>query len=92
MGVSLTATKLEKSSKIAQTIQVKHVKVGTNAERKFCHKLRPHKKDKKKTKNVVRATPVATFGGSVVILMPTCKMEMGNSGCGLLLSHSLKSG
>lgn len=35
---------------------------------------------------------VPTFGGSVVILMPTCRMEIGNSGCGLLLSHSLKSG
>lgn len=35
---------------------------------------------------------VPTLGGSVVILMPTCRMEIGNSGCGLLLSQSLKSG
>ena len=35
---------------------------------------------------------IPTLGGSVVILMPTCRMEIGNSGCGLLLSHSLKSG
>ena len=35
---------------------------------------------------------VLTLGGSVVILMPTCRMEIGNSGWGLLLSHSLKSG
>jgi len=33
-----------------------------------------------------------TFGGSVVILMPAWRMEMGNSGLGLLLSHSRKSG
>ena len=33
-----------------------------------------------------------TFGGSVVILMPCWRMEMGKSGWGEELSHSLKSG
>lgn len=33
-----------------------------------------------------------TLGGSVVILMPACRMEMGKSGCGELLSHRRKSG
>ncbi len=32
-----------------------------------------------------------TLGGSVVILMPDCSMEMGNPGCGFELSQSLKS-
>ena len=32
-----------------------------------------------------------TLGGSVVILIPLCKIDIGNSGWGLLLSHSLKS-
>lgn len=36
--------------------------------------------------------PFFTFGGSVVILMPVCRMEMGKSGWGLLLSHSRNSG
>ena len=31
-----------------------------------------------------------TFGGSVVILIPACRMVMGNSGCGEELSQSLK--
>lgn len=35
-------------------------------------------------------TSLLTFGGSVVILMPACKMVMGNSGCGDELSQSLK--
>lgn len=33
-----------------------------------------------------------TLGGSVVILIPTWRMEMGNCGWGVLLNHSLKSG
>ena len=33
-----------------------------------------------------------TLGGSVVIFIPACRMEMGNSGCGELLNHSRKSG
>jgi len=33
-----------------------------------------------------------TFGGSVVILMPAWRMEIGNCGLGLLLNHSRKSG
>ena len=41
---------------------------------------------------LIYCTVVLTLGGSVVILMPTCRMEIGNSGCGLLLSHNLKSG
>ena len=31
-----------------------------------------------------------TLGGSVVIFIELCKMEMGKSGCGLELSHSLE--
>ncbi len=34
---------------------------------------------------------VLTLGGSVVILIPDWRIEIGKSGCGLLLSHSLKS-
>ena len=33
-----------------------------------------------------------TLGGSVVIFIPACRMEMGNSGCGELLNHSRNSG
>lgn len=33
-----------------------------------------------------------TFGGSVVILMPACRIVIGNSGCGEELSQSLKFG
>lgn len=33
-----------------------------------------------------------TFGGSVVSLMPDCRIVMGKSGCGEELSQSLKSG
>ena len=31
-----------------------------------------------------------TLGGSVVILIPRCRMAMGNAGLGLLLSQSRK--
>ena len=33
-----------------------------------------------------------TLGGSVVILIPTCRMEIGKCGFGEELSHNLKSG
>ena len=32
-----------------------------------------------------------TLGGSVVILIPACNMEIGKSGLGLLLNQSRKS-
>lgn len=35
---------------------------------------------------------MCTLGGSVVILMPVCRMAMGNSGWGEELNHSRKSG
>jgi len=35
---------------------------------------------------------IQTLGGSVVILMPACKMEIGKSGCGLELSHNRNCG
>lgn len=41
---------------------------------------------------IIMRYPFFTFGGSVVILMPVCKMEMGKSGWGLLLSHRRNSG
>jgi len=43
------------------------------------------------TEERVGATNPHTLGGSVVILIPACSMEIGKSGFGLLLNQSRKS-
>lgn len=46
----------------------------------------------KKVINITKLEYISlcTFGGSVVILIPACRIATGNSGCGEELSHSLK--